>query len=62
MFDFVLSNCEDIVCCACCKARIQFVDNEVTRHVARKSIHNDLCDLERQIERINRMLTLTIEL
>ena len=49
---------EDVVYCACCKAQIQLVDDEATAHVSRRSAHNAIRDLQRQIEKLNRTLTI----
>ena len=57
---FRLAQLEDVVFCACCKARIRFSDEEASGSRARRSIHNALAELERTIENLNRTLTINL--
>ena len=57
---FRLAQLEDVVFCACCKARIRFSDDEASGYRARRSVHNALTDVQRTIESLNRTLTINI--
>lgn len=55
---FRLAVLGDVVFCPCCKARIQFSDDGASGHKSRRSIHNALEDLQREIANLNRSLTI----
>ena len=55
-----LAQLEDIAFCPCCKVEIQFTDDSVSGHRARRSAHNALSGLKRQLEDLNRTLSIDI--
>ena len=57
---FRLAQLEDVVFCACCKARIRFSDDGASGSRARRSVHDALTELQRTIESLNRALTINI--
>ena len=57
---FRSAHLENVIYCACCKIQLRLVDSEASAHVARRSAHNALRDLERQIQQLNRTLTIKL--
>ena len=57
---FRSAHLEDVIYCACCKIQLKLVDSEASAHVARRSAHNALRNLESQIQRINRTITIKL--
>ena len=57
---FRLAQLEDVVFCPCCKARIRFSDDKASGHRARRSVHNTLTALRREIKNLNKTLTINI--
>lgn len=51
---------EETVFCPCCKRTIQLVDAHASAHRAQKDIGEALNELERQVQGINRVLTIRI--
>ena len=51
---------EDMILCACCKVQIQLVDNEASGHMARRDSHIQLRNLQRELQRMSRTLTINI--
>ena len=51
---------EDAVFCPCCKGRIRFSDDRASGHRTRRSVHNALTDLEREIKNLDTTITITI--
>ena len=39
--------------CPCCKARIHFVDDKVSGHRARRSVHNSLTELHHELQKLD---------
>ena len=57
---FRLAQLEDVVFCPCCKRRIRFTDDRASGHRARRSVHNALTELRREINNLNETLTIKI--
>ncbi len=57
---FRLAQLEDAVFCPCCKGRIRFSDDRASGHRTRRSVHNALTDLEREIKNLDTTITITI--